>query len=150
MKAIIKEQQMSWLDKLAKQFPNARLVKRSPLKTGPNKNPRENLLKLLQNSLSYLNDANFTVAGRNGKTTKPAVCYNLNNGVAEVTLRYSKQILDLDGNGQDTLKTDQASLKDLIGLLTEAVNDGTFDKQLAAIKAERSKQHKNARLKKAA
>lgn len=125
----------NWLDDLKVKFPTMTVCDATPSASNANKEPRDTLLALLNNSIAVANDPAFTITKR-CKTYKPEVCHKVNGDVAEVVLKYSRVQLSLPG-GRNALKVPVDLLPQMLHALKNVVEAGEFDDQLAVIKSDR-------------
>lgn len=139
---------MGFLDELRKQLPEVNLKTGNVgSKSAVKKHPRDNVILLINNSLSFLNDNKFTVVVK-GKTRAPELCYSIkDNGWADISLSYSRDKLKLDGENT-IMEVPSNKIKDALVILKKGVEDKEFDAQLEEIKQKRSESQKNARDKK--
>ena len=125
----------NWLEDLKAAFPAMVVGQATPSATNANKQPRDAVLALIQNSLSLLANDAFTVAKR-GKQCKPEACFKLNGDQAEIVLRYAHEKLTLP-NGGTAITVPTKQLSQMLEALKGVVNAKAFDDQLETIKAER-------------
>ena len=139
---------MGFLDDLRKQFPEANLkAGNKGSMSAVKKHPRDNVIQLINNSLSYLNDNKFTVVVK-GKTKAPELCYvTKDNGWSDISLSYSRDKLKID-NDKTIIEIPTNKLKDVLVLLKKGVEEKEFDAQLEEIKQKRSDSQKAAKDKK--
>ena len=136
---IIQENSMSWLDALKKEVGDFNLSdgKKIKLIKQPTQ-PRDNVIKLINDNISYLNDNNYVVNSAKGKSKKPDSCFEIAEGKARVWLSYSRQKLKLDGDDTVIEGLDSNKVLTTLNHLKQAVESGIFDNQLQDIKIKRS------------
>jgi hypothetical protein len=140
---------MGFLDELRKQLPEVNLKTGNVgSKSAVKKHPRDNVIQLINNSLSFLNDNKFTVVVK-GKTRAPELCYTIkDNGWTDISLSYSRDKLKFD-KINTILEIPTNKLKETLVIIKNGVENKEFDEQLEEIKQKRSESQKNARDKKA-
>lgn len=105
------------------------------------KHPRENVARLISNSLSYLKDNTFKVAGRGGVMKKPELCYTITGGAARVSLSYLRKYLNLDGT-KKFIGCDEGELETLLNIMHKNVLAGWLDDQLVKMQNDRKNKTK--------
>jgi len=138
---------MSWLDALKKEVGDFKLtdgkkIKQIKLPT----QPRDNVIKLINDNISYLNDNSYVVKTAKGVAKKPDSCFESNDGKATVWLSYSRQKLKLDGDNTLIEDLDANKVLTTLNLLKQAVESGVFDSQLQDIKQKRSAAQKASKV----
>lgn len=135
---------MGLLDELKKNIKSFRSFSAEPKTPKRSAHPRDNVAKLIENSIELLNNPNYKVTGRKGATVTPEVCYEIKDGTAKVQLSYSRQLLKL--NGEDKFYgCDASELQTLLQIVLKGVKAGEFDDQLLAIQDKRKKSQQNAK-----
>lgn len=138
---------MSWLDALKKEVGDFKLSDGKKLKAIKQPTlPRDNVIKLINDNISYLNDNSYVVKTAKGKAKKPDSCFESNDGKATVWLSYSRQKLKLDGDNTLIEDLDANKVLTTLNLLKQAVESGIFDNQLQDIKQKRSEAQKASKV----
>ena len=136
---------MGWLEDLKREIPELSIT--SSAAKGANKapkHPRDNVVLLLKNSLSFLNDPNFKFAAKGGTTKTPETCYKIDGTMAHISISFSRSKLSLDGQGNE-ITVPSSRLKDVIVRLIAAVEAKSFDEQLDKIQKDRKASQANAK-----
>jgi hypothetical protein len=130
---------MSWLDALKKEVGDFNLSDGKKIKQikQPTQ-PRDNVIKLINDNISYLNDNSYVVKTAKGAAKKPERCFESNDGKSTVWLSYSRQKLKLDGDDTVIEGLDSNKVLTTLNHLKQAVESGIFDNQLQDIKIKRS------------
>jgi hypothetical protein len=139
---------MSWLEELQNEIGSFKLA--SGLKVKVDKNathPRDNVIKLIDDSIKYFEDNSYTIKGAKDKVKKPDHCYEISKGKATVWLSYSRQKLKLDDKNSVITDIDENKVISTLQILRKAVESGFFDAQLDTIKSLRSEAQKKSKAK---
>ena len=139
---------MGLLDDVKKKYKSIETFKAGVKATKTPKHPRDNVALLIKNSIEYLADPSYKVKKGKQKPKAPELCYEIKDGKCVVKLKYSRQLLKVDGEN-DAFRCDESELADVLELIHKGVKDGKIDDQLDAIKKSRSESQKARKAKKA-
>jgi hypothetical protein len=130
---------MSWLDALKKEIGDYKLTDGKKIRAAKVAvHPRENVLKLINDNISFFNDKNYKVKTAKGREKTPDSCYKIADGKASVWLSYSKQKLKFDEEHTVIAGIAENKVTATLDCLRRAVESGAFDAQLESIKHKRS------------
>lgn len=130
---------MSWLDALKKEVGDFKLSTGEKIKLPKAVvHPRDKVIKLINDNISYINDNSYTIKTAKGETKKPESCFEKADGKASVWLSYSRQKLMLDGENSMITGLDENKVLAALDHLKNVVASGIFDDQLQDIKQKRS------------
>jgi hypothetical protein len=141
------ENNMSWLDALKKEVGDFNLSDGKKIKAIKQPtSPRDNVIKLINDNISYLNDNNYVVKSAKGRSKKPDSCFEIAEGKARVWLSYSRQKLKLEGDNSVIEGLADNKVITTLNHLRQAVESGVFDNQLEDIKSRRSAAQKASKV----
>ena len=139
---------MSWLDALKKEVGDFELSTGEKIKLPKaDAHPRDKVIKLINDNISYINDNSYTIRTAKGETKTPERCYENSGGKASIWLSYSRQKLMLDGEHSMITGLDENKVLAALTHLKNAVASGVFDDQLQDIKQKRSAAQKASKAK---